>query len=308
VGPAIIGYLFMNLALRQDVALDLRQTVRSPNFWKSRWGLVRLDLAEISAAELFFSKPRRRPGPNDSADIKECYANLIEASSTRSALMKEEQDERLVELFGDYFELALQPQAIVHVSDALIASPLFKRQIKFLLGHPVWSVSEEAASVLASLEPDAAAELISSLLSCKNWRVRYGAIEAAFFMRARKPEIFHAAVSDFYASDNCRTRGLCAENLFAIMLAAGADRRTELLDRFRIQISRWLLDEDCWVLEHVFRFFSALFKRGIDCSWLLSQPTSPLLAGMPNWFERDRLDFMRHIERQKAKGGKGARA
>jgi hypothetical protein len=90
-----------------------------------------------------------------------------------------------------------------------------------------------------------------------------------------------------------------AENLVSIITNVGGSMRDRLVADFNQEISSWLLDEDCWVLEHVFRLISNLRKRNIEIAQLLSSGVSPLLERTPGWFELDRETFLLQIERRK---------
>src|SRR6266566_4654820 len=168
--------------------------------------------------------------------------------------------------------------------------------------HPVWPVREAAATVLSSLvELDIRRfGIIASLFEDPNWRVCYGAIEAAFAVRHfDKMTMFSRAVHRFHAHPNCRIRGLCAENLVSIIVNVGGSMRHGLLADFSQEISYWLRDDDCWVLEHIFRLISNLRRRNIEIAQLLSSGVAPLLENTPGWFELDRETFVLQIEHRK---------
>jgi hypothetical protein len=144
-------------------------------------------------------------------------------------------------------------------------------------------------------------KIVSKLLENKdaNWRVLFGANEAAFEVRYVDPQVFYQSVHVFHDHWNCKIRGLCAENLFSVILNSGNTRRKDLLDQFCKVIQYWLSKEDdCWVLDHVFRLFHTLHKRGVDATSLFPSESemSPLLAGAPNWYQLERDEFLRHIE------------
>jgi hypothetical protein len=192
--------------------------------------------------------------------------------------------------------------------------------LRLLFGHPLWSVAETAASLVAGLmreteagsrERDVYAGLVRALFDAElPWRVRYGAMEAAFQIRLDEipaNESFFKGVNLFYNDRSSKLRGLCAENLLSIMLNASTARRQRLETEFRPQIEHWMKDEDCWVLEHVFRYFHTLHLRETGerraPSVALAQHCQPsrLLSGMSNWWMVDRETFLRHIESAKRK-------
>src|SRR5262249_52430946 len=90
----------------------------------------------------------------------------------------------------------------------------------------------------------------SRLLSDGNWRVRFGANEAAFAVRHLDRAVFCNAVHRFYNDPNCKIRGLCAEKLASVILNSGGQSRQRRLHECEDEVRYWLYDTDCWVLEH----------------------------------------------------------
>ena len=85
-----------------------------------------------------------------------------------------------------------------------------------------------------------------------------------FMLQTQTPdrELFSDAVKRFYKEDESLLRGNCAENLAAwILETENQDERAELLDKFREQIEFWLKDDDCWVLDHMYRLFWKLAQE-----------------------------------------------
>ena len=126
------------------------------------------------------------------------------------------------------------------------------------------------------------AKTIVGLFEDTNWRVRFGAIEAAFQLaEIDRMTLFGAAVRRFFADDNSRVRALCAENLISYMLERSPALRESFLAEFREPIARWLCDDDCWVLEHIFRLFRRLHADGADCGDFFASGMPPLLENPP---------------------------
>ncbi len=177
-------------------------------------------------------------------------------------------------------------------------------------------MAEAAASVIASLYAHAAetddagarkdyhAAIVKSLDKKEPWRVRFGAMEAAFQIRLHEKEkmkTFADGVHLFYDDPNSKLRGLCAENLVSVMLNANDTRRLELAATFKKEMCFWVKDEDCWVLEHMHRYFHALDKdilREERVAVLLAD-ASPLCDGLNAWWLEEREPFLRHIEKLK---------
>jgi hypothetical protein len=113
------------------------------------------------------------------------------------------------------------------------------------------------------------------------------------------PETFFGSVQGLFNHPNCKIRGLCAENLFSYILNASSGARPGRIAQFEKEIHCWVADEDCWVLEHVFRFFHTLSKRHVDVETLLPKRRSRLLEGKEKWYLLEREQFLLHIERRK---------
>jgi hypothetical protein len=193
---------------------------------------------------------------------------------------------------------------------------------RILLGHPVWTESEEGSSLLHALMHDSetrklAVDLIRQFLSeanPKQWRVRYGAAEAAFLCRHFDPGPFEEALADesMYNHDRSFVRANLAENFTADLLERDADDWSERLKDFSRAISRWLVDRDCWVLEQVFRLYREIHKNNEEGSqdakhtagkiWENARRSAPgegILQrfGSENWWEWDRDYFLQKLEK-----------
>jgi hypothetical protein len=85
----------------------------------------------------------------------------------------------------------------------------------------------------------------------------------------------------------------------SIIINRGAAAGDRVVASFAEEIGYWLRDEDCWVLEHVFRLVRQLEARGSDLSILFGWGVSRLFADEPNWYRLDRESFLQHIESRK---------
>jgi hypothetical protein len=286
-----------------------RQLVSSPKLWDSHWEFIKLDVWELEAAEDFLAG--RPLSGSAGPEIAECYENLASIRDKIGALLSSGQlGERTRQLLTPehYRSLAHDSSEIRHAMEELAASAQLRDLMWLFFAHPCWSVGEAAAAVLTSLVSADRRHLaiVDELLKDRNWRVQLGANEAAFQLRNIKPELFKDAVHRFHGNHpdagpfNCKIRGLCAENLISVILSPGRGRR-DLIKEFEQEIRFWLRDEDCWVLEHVYRLFEVLHKRRVDFSWLLSDGVSRLFEDSPAWYQLGRAEFLRHIERRKIK-------
>jgi hypothetical protein len=159
-----------------------------------------------------------------------------------------------------------------------------KSVFEVLFACPLWEVVEKAAAVLATIvddKPQLGAFIKGELFGHPVWRVRYGAAETAFltsFDPGRR--LFSEAVKCFYNEEEPLLRGNCAENVAAWVLETDSEEdRANLLGRFQEQIERWLKDDDCWVLDHMYRLFWKLAQEQQDLEPLLCSGVSPLLEG-----------------------------
>lgn len=307
-GRSILGDLVLNLALHDsdERPSDLRALLPDDRFWRPLWDFVALDVGMIRAAEGFFASPRVDPTGLDSAAAAD-YASLARAEQEIEDLSKRMIGEPAA-LLARYFRLGEDPMQIENAKDQLarLDDPTLRTFIRLMFAHPVWAVAEAAATALSELaEEDTARRprrlsIVQDLLQDADWRVQFGANEAAYALRHVDPELFHGAVEKFFDHWNCKIRGLAAENLTADILNAGPKRRTALLARHAPQIKAWLRDEDCWVLEHVYRLFSTLEARHVAFADLLEEGVSRLFADAPGWYALDREAFLVHIEARKA--------
>jgi hypothetical protein len=83
------------------------------------------------------------------------------------------------------------------------------------------------------------------------------------------------------------------------MLNASDAERTVMEGEFNTPIREWLTDKDCWVLDHVHRYFHTLQVRGVDATHFTNGASSPLFAGLPEWWKKPRDKFLVHIDRVK---------
>ncbi len=312
-GPFAVSDLLMSLVADPDKAVGEvktpRELVSSRRLWDSHWEFIKLDVWELDAAADFLAgRPlSAAAGP----EVAECYANLSTIEHKINDLLKSGGvGERTRELLhpSRYRALAHDTSKIRDAEQELAASGQLRDLMWLFFAHPCWSVGEAAAAVLTSLvgADQRRLALVDELLDDKNSRVQLGANEAAFQLRNVSPQLFKNTVHRFYGDHpeagwfNCKIRGLCAENLISLILSPGRGRR-DLLSEFEKEIRFWLRDEDCWVLEHVYRLFAALEKRRVDFQELLSDGESRLFAGATPWFELSRADFLYRIEEQKGK-------
>jgi hypothetical protein len=320
-GRSILGDLFLNLAFSPALQSqkDLRGLVDADRFWRPIWDYVKIDIWAIEAAQAFWAKPRRTVADGGSPEARQDYDNFIQIEKDIGRLSGWRKcGENLRAMLERYWALGSDTDLISNENAGNELSKFDRGELCEMMGllfaHPIWVVAESAATTLISLlavrkdSPRFKEDwigIVDTLLADKNWRVQYGACEAAFIMSEHKElheqgtDLFHRVVRQFYNAPNCKIRGNCAENLFSFILNSSASKWPDLIAGFDTEMRYWLRDEDCWVLEHVFRFFETLKKRHVNFDRLLSSEQSPLFAGAPEWYLFDRQDFLLHIERRK---------
>ncbi len=305
-GRSILGDLFLNLVFRDDIAhtTNLRGLLKSERFWNPIWDFIKYDVWAIEAAEAFIA--RKSPARGAAPEVRDMFRNFLNiekgiAKAKRSPNLKESARG----LLNDYWKLG---QHIGRIADAkedlasLDTGALYD-VMRLLFAHPIWSVSEAAATVLSTLiglKP-ARGKKLSKLIRDKNWCVQFGTLEVAFARRHVDKKGFFDSVRKFHNHKNCKIRGAVAGNIEFYILNSAKAKQKLLLESFKKEFQYWLSesDEDCWVLDHVYRMIHALHKDGQDIEPLFPMNPSRLLTGMTDWYARERGEFLRHIEDRK---------
>ena len=313
-GRSALGDLLVNLALQEHPSAT---KVDNKDFWDPIWDHTRLDVWDIRAAVPFMAAGRPVKGALRGADsdVRATYRYFQQTEELRQELERTEDNLKLRRLVGKFYKLGADPDEIGLAEEELKASPRLEKFVRLFFFHPLWNVGETAASVLTSIvenetddqNQDAAKAIVSELLfggtGTTYWRIRYGAIEAAYQLIAfDHMELFGKAVNEFYKCRNSRIRALCAEDLIANILDIGHHGcGPRSLTRFKTAITWWIGDKDCWVLEHVFRLLTNLEAEGTDPGFLFPKRMPPLLEGLPKsgWANLPRATFLTHIEARK---------
>jgi hypothetical protein len=138
--------------------------------------------------------------------------------------------------------------------------------IRYLMLHPNWNAIERAASLVSDLvrrdpELDFVIEELSHA-SPAEWRIRYGAVDAAYNCGGRdKYERFFKLLIRYREDRSCRLRGICIDDLNGwIRDADGPElderlRKPDLVGLIRL----WLeTADDIWLLEYLHEMFHDL--------------------------------------------------
>ena len=322
-GRSILGDLMLNLVYQGKTPTALLPPAEGENlrFWAPEWDFIAYDVNAIIAAE--YINRRGRPSTKDRAKVQEEFDYRQDLDAQRDALLGElKHAPRILKIVDDYYRIGVDLKPMADRDDAFAAlrqDRLVTPVLRLFFGHPLWSVAEAAANVIARLysgaceaEDDGARDdyhgaIVELLAPDLPWRVRFGALEAAFQIRLHetpKMKTFADGVRAFYNDPSSKLRGLCAENLLSVMLNANNEHRLKLEATFEREMRFWLKDEDCWVLEHVHRYFNALARRDKDAfgktmAGALVADASALCEGLDTWWQADRETFLSHIEERK---------
>ena len=323
-GCTILGDLFLSLVFRKDrkgTVLEDLTKLGGPNFWASKWNFIQLDVQAIKAAQALVDG-RYIPSDKDGPEFSTTLKNLRDTNSDLDGFKRNPRfNEKLQTLRAGYFSLGENPNSIREAYTELesLDRDDLKNWMRVLFSHPTWSVAESAATVLSTMidenedrRPERLSIILELLAYKKNWRVRFGAHEAAFAVRHIEFSLFEESVKICDDADNAKITGLRAENLLSYMLNSSNDKRSALYTTFREEISGWIRSDDCWVLEHVHRFFHKLDQRGtplieeiegrtVEVDLAAVSRDSPLLSQAANWHKLERDEFLALIEREKEK-------
>ncbi len=318
-GRCILGDLLLNLMLQtKDGRLSLRpdeimgSVDHQSRFWNPIWRFQQMDVWALEATSHFL---RDEPPPGAATDgVREAYKILDETEKKRTQLLAKLEglgDMSVVsDLLSSYYKLGVVSNKDIRAALSGLTvkeESGLKSVFEVLFAFPLWEVVEKAASALASIVDDnpRLAEFIrGELFEHPVWRVRYGAAETAF-LTSFDPRrgLFSDAVRRFYNEEEPLLRGNCAENVAAWILETESEEdRAKLLSGFQVQIECWLKDDDCWVLDHMYRLFWKLAQEqpGMSLEPLLRSGVSPLLKGEDSvWYLLDRRRFLARIERNK---------
>ena len=292
---------------KADQLKIMRRVGASSRFWNPIWKFNEMDTAALRAIEAFVAGNGR---PEGSAEVLTAYDGLATVEQWRQELLRDSEvkDSPICETLKRYSELGVDTDLIPGKTEGIKNLSKMERVFEVLFAHPLWEVTETAASLLASIvdeDPDRVI-VVGNLFSDKKfWRVQYGAAEAAFLARfGNRNKLFTTAIEAFYQHPEPLLRGDIAENLAAWILGSLPDKRAELMNRFEKTFQLWLTneDEDAWVLDHTYWLFHQLHQQGhsaTEIPWMDMQ-VSRILGGDRRWYEEtDRLQFLKGIEQRR---------
>lgn len=306
----ILGELLVDLALQ---GAEVSKLVTAQDFWHPIWDYHKLDILDLGAIEHLKGSAPNFPQTHAFSDFQRAYNQFSDVEARRTDLLQNLNKYSfpiIVELLTDYYTVGLFPSRIRSALDELnqISNKKnFLDIVKLFFMHPLWSVAEAMASVLASMAADDRSLLmrVSSWIEVPDtpWRIRYGVLDFAFDIRhLDNYELFIRAIRFLYADPSCRIRGACANDLTGWILNCDVNRQRDLLRQFAVEIRYWVRHaDDCWLLDELYSLCSVLHRNGceVELQSLLVDGMSPYLNQRPPFYSVGRDQFLANIERKR---------
>ncbi len=315
----IIGELLLHVAFMGVDVMALVDPKQNSLFWDPVWDYNRVEVGDIQAAVAFCSGRRPdaegfQPGsPPESSEILPPYELLMTNWRRRQTLLEvisADESPLVRTLVSRFFELTRD--AIPTAEIELSRCRQLKDVAQLLLSHPAWDVREAMATSLASIAMtrEEAVSFIAGLLCDDDWKVRYGAVEAAWSYRtADGGQLFSSTVKTHWNDTNCRVRGLLAENLVAwIINTRGEREKKRMVTAWKDYLRRFLEDGDIWPTENLYLLLRHLHQIGTEKkpAWrpiweYLLAGSPPLLAARQGWWRVGRNEFLLMLEHERRK-------
>jgi NACHT domain len=203
----------------------------------------------------------------------------------------------------------------------LVDSPEHKRLVLDvicrLMLHPSWDLTEAGASLVADLIKRKGRIggpwwLIDELLKSHHWRLVYGAVDAAYNAGGVDGyKKFRQIVLKAGEMDQCRVRGICADDLRMWLKQANPASRIEILGDADIRklLRCWLeTANDIWLLEYLHLLFSELWGDGKGDESMRDLVRGLMQGGLSHYltldpdrpfYEQEAEDFLAAIESQR---------
>ncbi len=306
LGDLLLGLGLQDVGTGEFERLEIMNQVDSSSlFWNPIWNFNGMDVAWLKALNYF---ARAQALPLDvPQQVAAAHSSLVATEKARQELLqRSDLPKEIFNPLKSYYSLGVTPEKIPEQASIVGQIAGLERIFEVLLAHPLWHITETAASLLASVidEDPFASHYINRLFEHDHWRVQYGAAEAAFLARFNnKNQLFRQAINLFYQHPEPLLRGDIAENLAAWILDTIPSRRVDLLREFEQPLSYWTgnEDEDAWILDSVYRLFHQLAREGLKAeqTFLVSSKISSLLSGDPVWYTLDRQSFLLRIEERR---------
>jgi hypothetical protein len=194
--------------------------------------------------------------------------------------------------------------------------------VRLLMLHPLWDVGECGANLLADLVKQSQGRCmawVDALMESDeaHWRLRYGAVDAAFtagtvdgYAKFREVVVV-AGMADAQRDPYGRVRGICADDLYAYLERQDRAQRRLLLapgQPLARLVAHWLATaDDIWLLEYLHALMRMLsadrHAQAEVVEPLMRAPLAPALPHLPGtpFYTLDADEFLRRVEDQRSR-------
>jgi hypothetical protein len=316
----VAGEILLALAVKGEPVTQWFTEERFRPFWDPHWGNLRADIVAIEVLVKSSANPSplardREDGSREAAAAQHEYAQRLRSDLLDHPFFGSAALEDLLtasDQQGDDSTLADHIEEIERALDNESHDDAINF-IRLLMLHPLWNETERAANLVAMLikrNPKARWPIIDELLRCESshWRLRYGAIDAAYTAGPYPLQACDAKYAKFrelivrYGREaNPRIRGICADDLRAWINQCCRGERRRLLTSPDVAnlIRGWLADaDDIWLLEYLYLLFAFLDREDPgSCEALMPATLANLLdVGDKRFYKLEYDDFMQRIE------------
>lgn len=193
--------------------------------------------------------------------------------------------------------------------------------VQLLMLHPLWDIGEVGSNLLADLVKRSQGRRmtwVDALMATDDahWRLRYGAVDAAFTAGAVDgyakfcDVVVRAGMSDDARDPYHRVRGICADDLHAYLKQLDSDRRRAALapgQPLALLLQHWLRTaDDIWLLEYLHAVMHLLGTGRQQLPEVVASllqvelaAALPQDAGRP-FHELERDEFLKRVELARA--------
>jgi hypothetical protein len=319
----VAGEMLLALTIQGEaVTRWFAELPANPPFWNSYWHNLRADIDAIHTL-LGTSNSVQPELPGAAAGKEWCEAQQTFAQGLRSRLVasqfftQEPLGRRLAPLLQGFAAQQDEDGLLDDDAQRGLAQALHGPHradlldfIRLLMLHPLWNVTERAATLVSALvrRDDTLLPLIRDLAGAPKelWRIRYGALDAAYDYGAfDRYAIFFELLPSCGRDASCRVQGICIDDLNEWLRDAdAAELEARLGDPALIGIIRdWLRTaDDVWLLEYLYEMFHDLHTHRrlpvARIAELMGTPTTKLshYLGSADFYMESADHFMARIE------------
>lgn len=294
----ILYELLLNLALEGK---EVRSLVHNQAFWRPHWDYNQTQLDDIFAAMLWNNKSVQ--GNHAHAQVSEARDCFLETEKIRVRLLQSAEDvplpSALTLLLDAPHKISVDLEQIQECRTAFESSPQIELFARYLLAHASWEVREAAASVfssLPSLQPQIP-KLINQYAAHSDWRLRYSAVNLAYFFRGRDAaESFLWTARKLHADAEAWVRGICAYTVTHWLRSTPPQLINDQLKAVSDMIWAMAHDSDIWALEEVRSLFEFLIHSNVNLDHAVGGTKDDRVEEVLSWVEMPEMEFYRMID------------